>query len=113
MAGPSLVVDWPVLHAGEFTVGCHEIIIRVTNPGSQPRRVLGMLKVCGVNGCVSLKSEAPVTIPPGEVQSIPCQFEIRTAAHFEVPIHLYIEDDGIREVSVTMRGVGIAPRGQH
>lgn len=107
---PSLVVEWPGPDLGELNVGLHEVTIRVTNPSSQTRRVIGVTKVCGQNACAQPKVDAPILISPGCTIEFPCVLDIRGAAPFEAGIHLYLEENGIREAKETIRGIAVVPK---
>jgi hypothetical protein len=112
MSDPPLRVVWPGPDLGEVAVGAHELVVRVTNPAGQSRRIIGMMKTCGSNSCISPRHYEPVVIPPGGTVSFLCLLEIRQPMPFEVPMVLYLEDNGAREVKQTLRGVAIAPKGR-
>lgn len=112
-AGPSMTVDCPGPNLGELEVGLHEIVVRITNRFDRPRRVVGMMRTCGPNGCAYPKLDGTTEIPPGGTHYYPCLIDIRRPASFEFAICLFLEEDGIREVRSIVYGVGIEPKGKN
>jgi hypothetical protein len=110
-AVPQLVLDWPVLEVGEQRIGAHEFVIRVSNPSGRLRQIMGISHGCRPNVCFGPKVEGPVAVPPGETVAYACEFEVAGAGPFEFPIVLCLADGCIREVEMTLRGVGVAPEG--
>ena len=51
-------------------------------------------------------------VPAGESIEYPCELTVNDAGEFEAEIVLYLEDNGIREVTLTVRGVGVAAKGK-
>lgn len=107
-----LVVDWPVRDLGQLSIGSHEVTIHVTNPAGRTRRVIGMMSGCRPNVCFGAKLAEPVAVPPGETVEYVCEVTITGSGPFEFPILLHLEDNGIRTVEQTLRGVAIAPGGK-
>lgn len=107
---PPLIIDWPGPDLGEIEIGEHEIVTRITNPGMQTHRVLGMMKWCGRYGCITPKLEEPVAVLPGGTVSYPCLITVRLAAPFEVSVVLFLEERGVREAKTTLHGVAMSPK---
>ena len=59
--------------------------------------------------CFSSKHHEQVAVGPGETFAYHCKLSVVAAGRFEAAIGLFLEDNGIREVSLTVRGVGVAP----
>jgi hypothetical protein len=110
---PPLAVTWPEPDSGPTAVGSHELVVQVTNPAARPRRIIGMMKLCGLNACAKPKFEEPVTVPPGETVAYPCVLEVSRPGPFETSIHLYLEENGIREAETVVRGVVAEPGGRN
>ena len=106
-----LEIDWPAPDLGRLGVGSHEIIVRITNSGGRPRRVIGMTNSCGPNGCIGPKTGEQVVVFPGGTVDYPCLLEIHQPTPFDVTIHLFLEDNGIREAETTLHGIGVATGG--
>lgn len=51
-------------------------------------------------------------IPAGGTVEYPCELTVKGPGPFEAEIVLFLEDNGIREVTLTVRGVGVAPEGK-
>ena len=106
-----LEVHWPPKDLGKLDVGNHDIAVQITNGGQRSRRILGMPKACGPVACISQKADEPVTIPPGGTGEFLCLLEIRQTGSFEVTVHLFLEENGIREVETTLRGFAVPKAG--
>jgi hypothetical protein len=102
-----LLVDWPQFVAGDVHVGENEVVLRVANPGRKTQRIVGMMKGCGVNGCSGPKTDQPIDVPPGATVNWPFLLDVRQAGDFEIPVKLYVEDCGTREMEHTLRGTAI------
>ncbi len=53
-----------------------------------------------------------MTIPAGQTVEYPCELTVHKPGPFESEMVLFLEDNGIREVTLTVRGVGVAPEGK-
>lgn len=104
---PPLVID-AERDLGVVGLGESVVHFSITNPGSRPRRVVGFRESCRVN-CLSAEIPDQVTLPAGEVFHYPCRLRVRSPGPFEVEMALLVEDNGIREVTLTARGTGVAP----
>jgi hypothetical protein len=51
-----------------------------------------------------LKREPPFDIPAGTSEDIECILETRQPGPFESQIHLYLDDLGLREIIMTVKG---------
>lgn len=107
-----LLVEFPSADLGNLQTGNNEFQVRIMNPNSSPRRVLGLSSGCRANACFLSHHQEPVTIPPGETVTCTWGIELHSPGPFELPLALYLEENGIREVKLTVRGVGVAPAGK-
>lgn len=53
-----------------------------------------------------------LTVEPGTTFEYTCELSVKKPGPFEAPMTLFLEDNGIREVTLTVRGVGVAPEGK-
>jgi hypothetical protein len=51
-----------------------------------------------------LKREPPFTIPAGTTEDLECILEAPRPGEFESQIHLYVDDMGLREIIMTVKG---------
>jgi hypothetical protein len=58
-----------------------------------------------------LKTDKPIVVPPGGTATCSVQFTVHGAGPFEDCFKLFLQDKGIRTVTVTVKGIGIAPGG--
>jgi hypothetical protein len=82
------------------------VVFQVANVSDQPRRVVGAANECVQNVCYKFKLEDPITIAPGKTDDIACELSVSGDGPFEVSMLLYLEDEGIRQVPLSVRGVG-------
>ena len=61
-----------------------------------------------MNCCFSSKHSGQVTVQPSETFIYTCELSIKKPGPFEAPMTLFLEENGIREVRLTVRGVGVA-----
>ena len=91
-------------------VGVRTITVSVTNPADRPRRVIGITEGCRPGGCCWKAVRAgQVSVAPG--QTVPYELELTVGqpGPFETNVELYLEDKGIKAVSLTFRGTAVAP----
>ncbi len=110
---PALVIDNPVRDIGEVPVGPFDVSFDVTNPAARPRRIIGFAEGCTLRCCFGPKNDPIVTIDPGQTNSFACRLEIRGTGPFETPMWMALEDNGIRNITLTVKGTGIAPAKDH
>lgn len=53
-----------------------------------------------------------MAVPAGESVEYPCELSIKHPGPFEAEITLFLEDNGIREVTLSVKGVAVAAEGQ-
>ncbi len=65
-----------------------------------------------MNCCFRAKHHSQVTILAGQTAEYPCELTVHKPGPFESEMVLFLEDNGIREVTLTVRGVGVAAGGK-
>lgn len=106
-----LVVQWPPQDMGQVPTGPHDIEVRVSNPGSVPRRILGVRQGCRPTVCFSSRQTEPIVVAPGQTAALVCEVHVSRPGPFEFPLRIYLEENGIREAELVIRGVGVAGQG--
>jgi hypothetical protein len=106
-----LIVEFEAIQLGRLPLGRHEFHVRVTNPNPEPRRILGLSTGCRTNVCFLNQVPGPILVPAGETVTCSWSIDVHSPGEFELPLALYLEENGIREVKQTVRGVGVAPKG--
>jgi hypothetical protein len=109
---PFHCVDKPDNDLGVCSPGEHEVVFHVSNQSSQPSQILGLAEGCGVNCCYKSKYQVQMTVPPGGAVGYPCLISVRAPGKFEARMVLFLEVQGLRELPLTVRGVG-AVRGDN
>lgn len=92
---------------GVVPLGVVPVTFSITNPASRSRRVIGYIDGCKVN-CIRAIQEDQITIPAGETFAYPCELTIRQPGTFEVEMRLLLEDNCVREVTLTVRGTAVS-----
>jgi len=88
------------------------VAFTVTNPANKPRRIIGCYAQCQAAGCMDAKSNEQITIAPGETIEYQCDYDVYKPGPFELKLDVFLEDNGIRTVTLTVRGVGVAAGGK-
>jgi hypothetical protein len=112
------VVEQPDRDLGVLPVGNSvEVAYLITNTGPGPIRLIGSAGGgCGVNCCFGPKyaeeiNRRPIVIPPRETLHFPCELDIRQPGPIEWKMTLFLEDNGIRNVQIGVRGTAVAAGG--
>jgi hypothetical protein len=95
---------------GEVSVGDRELTFQITNPASRPRRIMGLNDGCGKGYCLYAKDESQIVVPAGGTVSYSCKLVVRNRGPFDAKITIFLEDNGVREEPLIVRGVGVAPQ---
>ena len=109
---PRLQLDNPLIELG--TVRARErlaIEVRVINTSTHPACVLTRSPVCGPGGCFIPGLLKPLVIAPSSTAIYPLGFEPYGSGPFEASLRIYVDDDGMRSLTVTIRGI-IASEGE-
>lgn len=106
---PSLVVDDPDREVGGLEVGQPlAVSFRIGNSATTPRRVVGVHATCGPSGCFLPVSPEQLDIPPADEVDYRCELKITKAGPFDCRMELFLDDGGLRQVTLRVRGVGVA-----
>lgn len=62
---------------------------------------------CDANVCYKPNLDDTLTILPGETVAYRIDWRVATPGHFELPILIFIDDGGLREVAHTFRGLAM------
>ena len=60
-----------------------------------------------MNCSFRVKREAPFDIPAGATEFIDCAVEPTYAGPFEAQLYVYVDDNGAREIALTVKGVAV------
>jgi hypothetical protein len=95
--------------SGEIPIGYRNVEFPIKNTGTKPRRLVGAsAPSCGLTCCwVPMELPNPVVIGPGEAFVFRCRLEVKQVGPFEVPMTLYLEDAGLRTITLRVRGTGV------
>lgn len=95
----------------DVPLGSHEFHTTITNPSAEPRRVLGISGQCTGNFCITSAQNPPMLIPPGGSLAINCVLEVKFPGPIDAEIRIYLEENGIRTVTLRVTGTAVeAPR---
>src|SRR4051812_2341412 len=89
----ALIVEWPSSDLGEQPLGHHVYQLRITNPNSTPRRVLGLSEGCRSNACFLSTHSGPITIPAGGVVNCSWDLDLTRPGDFDLPLILFLEEN--------------------
>ncbi len=108
--GPAATVELPGPDLGEVPVGVFVFEVAVTNPSGRPVTVLGVPFRCADNCCFC--SERPNdVVAPGQRLLHRVALDVKGPGPFEAEILFYLNEDGLREIPIPIRGVGVTPVG--
>jgi len=83
----------------------YDIAFQVVNRSGETRRIIGAEYGCGSGWGFRLKECCSVEVPPHGTVVVPFILDVRTPGPFEMSVPLYLDDDGLRVVVVTVKGV--------
>jgi hypothetical protein len=104
---PWLVVDEPSRDLGTVPIGIHSVRYVITNVGTGPCSILGVREHCGLCSCCTAKSREARIVLPGEAVEYECRLRVTDALPFESELTLYVDDGGLRVITLSMKGTGI------
>lgn len=105
--GPCLQVENPVVDLGPIAVGIHPVATVLVASPYRSGRVLSLTSGCAEKCCFRPRDENPVLVPAGERVAYPWELNVMGTGAFEAHIALFLDDGGLRQVTLTVRGVGI------
>ncbi len=107
---PAGTVEPPGPDLGEVPVGVFVFEVAVANPSGRPVTVLGVPFRCADNCCFC--SERPNdVVAAGQRLLHRVELHVKEPGPFEAEILFYLDEGGLREIPIPIRGVGVAPAG--
>lgn len=100
-------IEEPERDLGERPVGKSSVVFRITNPTDHPVEVVGAPDGCGILCCLKATVTDRQTIPPGGALDLTCELMVAAAEPFEYKCKIYLSDNGLRPIKVSVRGVGV------
>jgi hypothetical protein len=98
-----------VFDLGEMPIGTtKEAVFLVRNGGDKPRKLFNLAPTCTLDCCFGPKLEIHVTIPANEEVDYVVEVKANRLGPFEVQTEIFLEDNGLRSVPITIRGQGVA-----
>ncbi len=105
--GEAITLPEPDMDLGFLPIAEGNCIkIHLMNRSSESLRVVGMSQACGQNVCYHAKDTYYVIIPAHGEVDYECMLSIRSAGPFKITATLFVDDNGLRKIPVTLRGVG-------
>jgi hypothetical protein len=89
--------------------GEREVRVTIQNRSAKERRIVGATEACGNNCCVRPKYPGPMTIAPGGTGEFSILVLLSRSGTFEIHVELYLDDDGVRILPVTIAGTVLEP----
>lgn len=112
-AGPEPLFPVPAERdVGTVPLGVCPVAFDLTNTAARPRRVLGAEASCKKN-CIRAGADELMTIGPGETVAYGCELVLKVEGPFELEMPILIEDNGIREIVLKVRGVAVRAEKSH
>ncbi len=103
---PAWVVTPEVAELGTVPVGEHVVAFEMTNPADRPRRIVGLNEGCQGGVCLLSRHHEQITVPAGGTFRYECDVKVRQPGPFDLQIAVFLEDGGIRTVTLAARGTG-------
>jgi hypothetical protein len=89
--------------------GVHPLTVHIRNPANVPRRILGFKTGCTEIYCTGAGYAEPITVPAGGEFDFQFLVQVQAAGPIDGGIELYLEDNGVRQVLVTIKGTALGP----
>jgi hypothetical protein len=105
----ALVFESTVIDVGNVPLGSTPVEFKIQNTGTSPRRIIGRLEVCSSRVCIGSGQPLDATIAANSSYNLICELHVQAVGPFESSLDVYLDDFGLRTVTLTVRGVGIAP----
>ncbi len=103
---PAWVVTPEVAELGAVPLGEHVVAFEMTNPADRPRRIVGLNEGCQGGVCLRSRHHDQITVPAGGTFRYECDVKVREPGPFDLQIAVFLEDGGIRTVTLAARGTG-------
>lgn len=104
---PGLEVD-AVVELGDVVI--HKpfpVVTRARNTSHWPARILNVGSGCGPRCCYRPLQEGPIEVPPGGKAEYRWEATIVGAGPFEAQVPMFLDDGGLRNVTILLRGNGV------
>jgi hypothetical protein len=105
----ALVFESTAIDVGNVPLGSIPVEFKIQNAGTSPRRIIGRLEVCSSRVCIGSGQPLDATIAANSSYNLICELHVQSLGPFESSLDVYLDDFGLRTVTLTVRGVGIAP----
>jgi hypothetical protein len=106
---PAWTVTPEAYDLGEVPFGERVVVFEITNPADRPREIVGLTEQGCIDGiCLISGHQGRVTVPAGGTFRYECTVRVRSPGPFERQILVYLDEGGIRTVTLAARGTGRA-----
>lgn len=102
--GPGVTVEATEQEVAATVGGTTDIAIRLSNPTRHRVTVVGLASRDERNCHVTAKNEPPLDLPPGGNAVVEFTLQDARRGPFEAQLCVYLDDCGLRESAVTVRG---------
>lgn len=106
---PVVAVEQPERDLGDYPVGTSQLVFHVTNPTDHPAEVVSTQAGCGLGCCLKPTAAGRIAVPAGGSADVVCEVTVIAPKEFEYTGEMYLNDNGLRVVKLTVRGRGVAP----
>jgi hypothetical protein len=96
-------------HDLTLTPGTHEFIVRIKNPADMTRRIVGYKTGCWESYCTYTDYTGTISVPGNGEFEFRCGLEVGRAGPINAGIEIYLEDNGIRSVLISFKGMAVGP----
>lgn len=103
---PPWAVTPDVAELGTVGQGEHVVAFEMTNPAARPRRIVGLNEGCQGGVCLRSKHHGQIEVPAGGTFRYECVVRVGEPGPFDLKIVVFLEDAGIRTVTLAARGTG-------
>jgi hypothetical protein len=87
----------------------YSVTTRVHNPSHRPARILNVAQGCAEGFCFrSIDGPEPVLVSAGSTVEYSWLLSVPDVGPFEGQVPLYVDDGGLRTITLTVRGKGVA-----
>ena len=81
-----------------------ELSFRVVNSTSHTVSIIGLGPMCGTNACFSTNQAVPFDIPAGASGIVMGEVKTNRTGPFDANMNIYVDDDGLRTLTVRASG---------
>jgi hypothetical protein len=97
---------------GNIAVGAHIIPVTIKNNTTEPKHIYGANGICAKNVCCKLRADRDysrvIAVNGLEACVMEIEIDVREPGPFEAPFCLYVENNGMQKLEITMSGVGVS-----